>query len=275
MTASGAAGPDPGRPPDLAGAGPPGAAGPTAGTLAAEPDAAGRSGPYPAFRAVAAVLAVFAGLALALLASHSGPPFSSTPAPQGTVQTIAPAPAPTNTGRPVDRGQDQPPPRTFTSLTWLYILVAAGLLFLGGSAIPLFLPRRPRWRWWSLGEGRAAPPRLPRPTAVPRVEQELASVVDTALARLDGGPVGDAIVACWLGLERAAAQVGTPRRAAETSAELTERVLAEHRVSPQTLRRLAALYREARFSRHRLGEEVRDEARELFERVRDELRVTA
>jgi len=235
--------------------------------------AAGRSGRYPAFRAVAAVLAVFAGLALALLASHSGPPFGYTPAPQVAVQTIPPAPV--STRAPVDRSQDQPPPRTYTNLTWVYVLVVAGLLFLGGCAIPLFLPPRPRRRWLSLGGGRAAPPRPPRSMAAPRVvEQELASAVDTALARLDGGPVGDAIVACWLGLERAAAQAGTPRRAAETSAELTERVLAEHRVTPRTLRRLGALYREARFSGHRLGEEVRDEARELFERVRDELRVT-
>jgi hypothetical protein len=218
------------------------------------------------------VLAVFAGLMLALLASRSGPPFSFVPAPQGTLQPISPAPA--ETGRPVDRSQDQPPPRTFTNLIWLYVLVAAGSLLLAGCAIPLLLPARPRRLRLSLGRGRAAPSRPPQATAGPRVERELASAVDAALARLDGGPVGDAIVACWLGLERAAARAGTPRRAAETSAELTERVLAEHQVTAQTLRRLAALYREARFSRHRLGEQARDEARELFERVRDELRVT-
>jgi hypothetical protein len=219
------------------------------------------------------VLAVSAGLALALLASRSGPPFGSAPAgAQGTVRTIPPAPV--DTGRPVDRSQDQPPPRTYANLTWVYVPVAAGILFLCGCAIPLFLPSWPRRRWLSPGRGRAVPP-WPSVAPAPHVEQELASAVDAGLARLDGGPPGDAIVACWLGLERAAARAGTPRHAAETSAELTERVLAEHRVTPQTLRRLAALYREARFSRHRLGEEVRDEARELFERVRDELRVTA
>jgi hypothetical protein len=52
-------------------------------------------------------------------------------------------------------------------------------------------------------------------------------------------------------------------------------VLTEHSVSPDTLRELAALYREARFSAHPLGEQHRTAARRLFEQVRDELRVPA
>jgi hypothetical protein len=99
--------------------------------------------------------------------------------------------------------------------------------------------------------------------------------VELALARLADGPVTDAIVACWVGLEQAAAQAGTQRRPAETSAELTERVLADHQVTPDTLRRLAELYREARFSGHPLGATVREDARILFEQVRTELRAAA
>ena len=57
------------------------------------PDAGGRDAAATGtgLRAAAAVLAVLAALGLALLASRSGPPFA-TPSPQGTAETIPPAP---------------------------------------------------------------------------------------------------------------------------------------------------------------------------------------
>ena len=228
-------------------------------------------GADPRVRVVAAMLVVLAGLGLALLASRSGPPFAATPPPAIGVLTTPPSPTRTS---PAGNEPDspRPSPTRMSQVAWLYVLVAAGLLFLVVAAIPLALPNRPWLRRSLPGLLRPrVPPPLPR--AGPRVEQALVGAVEQALARLDEGLVADAIVACWLGLEEAAARAGTRRRPAETSAELTERVLAEHQVSAQTLRRLAALYREARFSRHVLGDDVRTEARSLFERVRDELRV--
>lgn len=80
------------------------------------------------------------------------------------------------------------------------------------------------------------------------------------------------MVACWVRLEQAAARAGTARHPAQTAAELTARVLAAHRVAPDTLRRLADPYREARSSRHVLDERARDEARAALEQIRQELR---
>lgn len=85
------------------------------------------------------------------------------------------------------------------------------------------------------------------------------------------GEVRDAVIACWVRLEGAAADAGTARRPAETAGELTERVLTAHQVTPETLRRLADLYREARYSAHTLGETQREQARDALEQVRREL----
>ncbi len=224
------------------------------------------------FRAAAAVLAVLTALGLALLASHSGPPLASPAGPRSTVETIRPVPTQTT---PIlyEPADNRPLPRIVSSLAWLYLLIAAAVVFLGLAAIPLMLPARPRL-WRRFRPGFRPPPGPPPVSDRPPVEWALAGAVDAALARLESGPVDDAIVACWLGLEAAAAKAGTQRLPSQTSAELTERVLAEHRVTPQTLRRLAELYREARFSRHTLGEDARADARALFERVRDELLVS-
>src|SRR5262249_52204662 len=227
----------------------------------------------PGFRAAAAVLAVLAGLGLALLASRSGPPFATPPPPIIGVQTSHPLPTRTQPAG----NQSDPAPASLvrtSRVVWRSVLGAAGVLFLAAAAIPLALPNRSRpWR---------SPPGLLRPRVPPPlppagsgVEQALAGAVEQALARLDEGPVADVIVACWLGLEEAAARAGPRRRPAGASAALAGPGPAEHPVSGRTLRRLAALYREARFSRHVLGDDVRTEARSLFERVRNELRVAS
>jgi hypothetical protein len=254
--------------------GPPGPGSSGPGESGAGPsELAGGTGPRTGLRAAAAVLAVLAALGIALVASRSGPPFA-TPGggrPGSAVQTLRPAPARTP---PFEQpSPDQPPPRTLSHLAGLYLLVAAGLMFLGLAAVPLMLPRWPRLRWRQMRRSARAPA-VPLPVTGPAVPQALADVVEVALRRLEGGPVTDAIVACWVGLEEAAARAGTRRLPAQTSAELTERVLAEHRVSPATLRRLAELYREARFSGHRLGDDARADARALFQRVRHELRAS-
>ena len=88
-------------------------------------------------------------------------------------------------------------------------------------------------------------------------EAELAVDADAARLALAEGAPRNAIVACWMQLERDAAAAGMPRAAAETSAEYVERVVAASSVDPGPIGRLAALYREARFSDHELGDEPR------------------
>jgi hypothetical protein len=219
-------------------------------------------------RMVVAALVVLAGLGLALIASRSGKQFIDPP-PATTGITLAPPPAgATNTGQNYD--PNRPPPSDIHPLAGIYILIAAAFLLISLAGIPLVFPQRTH-RWRLRRRQRAW---TPAPEPVRRgAPVLLAEAVEHALATLDTGEVGDAIVGCWVALERAAAAAGTPRLAAETSAELTERVLAEHQVSADTLRQLAALYREARFSGHRLGEPERATARALFEQVRADLRV--
>lgn len=90
--------------------------------------------------------------------------------------------------------------------------------------------------------------------AVPLVPTELLREARDRLRDLETGEPRNAIVAAWLGLETAAAATGLPRLASETSSEYTERVIGVWPVDSERLGDLAALYREARFSVHPLGE---------------------
>ena len=113
-------------------------------------------------------------------------------------------------------------------------------------------------------------------TALPEVpERELAVDVESARVALAGGSPRNAIVACWMQLERDAAAAGLPREAAETSAEYVERVVAASSVDPAPIRELAALYREARFSRHELRDDHRTRALAALNRVEAVLRPSA
>jgi len=59
-----------------------------------------------------------------------------------------------------------------------------------------------------------------------------------------------------------------------TAAELVTAVLRSHRVDRAPLDTLAALYREARFSRHPIGEDERTTARTSLVQVQGDLRRT-
>ena len=96
--------------------------------------------------------------------------------------------------------------------------------------------------------------------AVPLVPTELLEAARQRLRDLESGEPRNAIVAAWLDLEGSAAATGLPRLPSETSTEYTERVIQAWAVDRDRLADLAALYREARFSVHPLGEEHRARA---------------
>lgn len=81
----------------------------------------------------------------------------------------------------------------------------------------------------------------------------------------------NAVVACWVALEEAAASSGLPRDPAETSVEFTSRVLARWQVRQGPLTGLAGLYREARFSRHPVTEEQRERALAALALIHEDL----
>lgn len=109
---------------------------------------------------------------------------------------------------------------------------------------------RPRLRWRRRR-------RAPAFEALPDVADAVAADAEAQIAALSRGTPRNAIVECWLRLERAVDDAGVRRRPSDTSTELTERVLADSLADSRALGELAALYREARFSDHELGEDRR------------------
>lgn len=87
-------------------------------------------------------------------------------------------------------------------------------------------------------------------------------------------PEGDprnAIVACWVAIEDAIERAGIARNPAETSTELTTRVVGLVAIDTTAIQALSGLYREARFSQHDLGEEHRERAIALLTRLARQL----
>lgn len=151
--------------------------------------------------------------------------------------------------------------------------VATVLLLLAATVAVVLLLRRflpVLLAWWAARRRRAAA-LAPVPD-----EEDVADVVVAdaggQLAALEQGLPRNAIVACWMRLEDAAARVGLPRRESETSAEFTRRVIGTHLVGTTAIERLAALYREARFSHHPMTEADRDTARAALETLHQGLR---
>lgn len=103
------------------------------------------------------------------------------------------------------------------------------------------------------------------------VEPDLDLEMTEARRALHEGVPRNAIVACWMQLEAEASWAGLPRLGHETSREYAERVIAEASVDPAPITELAALYREARFSAHEIGESHRAAAVAALERVEQAL----
>jgi hypothetical protein len=101
-----------------------------------------------------------------------------------------------------------------------------------------------------------------------RVREEL-----TALsADLDAWPdPREAVIACYVRMERALAEAGSPRHPTESPLELVRRVLSEQHVPEPDVRRLTDLFTEARFSGHAVTDEMRSAARRSLAAVADSL----
>lgn len=100
---------------------------------------------------------------------------------------------------------------------------------------------------------------------------ELGRAVQADLLSLDEGTPRNAIVATWVRLEQAAERIGFSRQPADTASEFAARALATYAMDRGAIRTLAALYLEARFSRHPLTEEHREQARTCLRRLQDDL----
>lgn len=220
--------------------------------------------------ALATVAVLLAGIVVAgvvVLASASGP---VNPVSEST-RRISPGPVPTftqtqsapsaPTASPARQLEPTEMPAWLKAL-WqavVYLALAAVVVFLGLAIYRIL--RRVR-----------LPQAEPEEAGWERMKSaRLAEAVDTGLAQLDSGTATDAVVACWVALENAAASAGVPRDPSETPAEFTVRVLGVGGISEPQLIRLGELYREARYSTHGSSEQARTEARAALLTLRDEL----
>lgn len=104
--------------------------------------------------------------------------------------------------------------------------------------------------------------------------RELASGAAAQRDLLRSGTPRNAIVEVWNRFETLASNVGATRRPWETSSEFTLRVLEAVDADSSAVSRLAALYREARFSDHELAEEHRAAALAALEVIHAGLTAT-
>ncbi len=220
----------------------------------------------------AAALATGAVLAILLLcwAAAAGPAVLVRDGGLRTRDGSTPPPS----AQPVPSADVDGSQQVSADLTWLgTVLIVGAALFLvvllASGLRALWATRWPRPGRLETGEdGEDGEVGV---VAVEEVRQALRREAGALLAALDQGAPADGIVACWLHLERAVAAAGVRRASFETSTEYAVRVLRRLDLDPRAVAGLAALYREARFSDHRLGEDARAEARSHLRRVAADL----
>ena len=223
-------------------------------------------------RLVTVAVVVLSALTLIALAARSDRAPTLAPKPVIATPTVVGPPA-AGTATPVpDGGQAgpaQPAPVSKPSWpVWLVAILTIVPLLIALAFAPAML--------WISADGTWFSRRRREPAEPVEVDDEvtpppLADAVAEGLRELDQGGPGEGVVACWVQLERAAADAGTHRAAPDTASELVGSLIDRHPVSSGPLLRLADLYREARYSRHQLPESARTEARAALEQLRAEL----
>ena len=123
--------------------------------------------------------------------------------------------------------------------------------------------------WWSDRWRRRARGELREPLLARAIATALDESLDDLRAERDPRR---AVIAAYARLERVLARHGLPRRSSEAPLEYLVRMLADVAVTPVAARRLTALFERAKFSQHEVGVEMKEEAIEALETVRDDLR---
>jgi hypothetical protein len=142
------------------------------------------------------------------------------------------------------------------AFAWVPVSITLGLLALAALGV-----------WWSARVRRRA--RGERGTLL---ADAVADAVDESLddLRAESDP-RRAVIAAYARLERVLAAYGLPRKTSEAPLEYLNRMLAELSVSPAAARRLTDLFERAKFSQHAVGPEMKEQAIDALETVRDNL----
>jgi hypothetical protein len=124
--------------------------------------------------------------------------------------------------------------------------------------------------WWSARTRRRARGELRGRL----LADDFAAAVDDSLDDLRAEPdPRRAVIAAYARLERVLAAYGLPRGASDAPLEYLNRMLALLSVRPQAARKLTVLFERAKFSQHAVGPEMKEQAIEALETVRDDLAV--
>ena len=123
--------------------------------------------------------------------------------------------------------------------------------------------------WWGDRRRRRARGELREPKLAQAIANALDESLDDLRAERDARR---AVIAAYARLERVLARHGLPRRKSEAPLEYLARMLADVAVTPVAARRLTALFERAKFSQHEVGVELKEEAIDALETVRDDLR---
>lgn len=199
------------------------------------------------------------------------PLVSGTATPSEPSLTVPPTVSPPqNTPGPPGAHKDRTPDLHTLALSAPVVLGILALILLA-FLVTAFLARSRRLRRQFEAADDAYAEAVPVDLSAPAQLHEAAE--DQLVALREGTP-RNAIVACWMALERACRDSGLPRDGAETSTEFTARVLGRYATEPRAVTVLAAKYREARFSEHEMTEQDRLEAVAALERIRADLRTT-
>lgn len=147
------------------------------------------------------------------------------------------------------------------------LLVLTAALVFGVALVVLSRLRLVRRRGQLPRRGAVRAPLVPDDPPLDDLAADLPTVLDDAVRTITEGSPRNAIVAAWVRLEGAVHSERFPRRPEETPGELVERALAAYRLDREAIGRLAALYREARFSTHPITDEHRDDASACLSRL--------
>lgn len=210
------------------------------------------------------------GFAVACLAVNAAP--RPNPSPKTQPLLSGPPPTPTLLPQPGDRSEPVRASHFHFNMPWWLVQDVLALLLGVGALLAVLLivrlmPRLERRRRVSPVEE----PVVYAPAGPERLARQVSHALDDTLAAFRRGDRERAIIACWIRLEQIAEEAGFARLGSETSSELAERWLARLPVSRQPLLDLAELYREARYSSHRLAESALVTARSALEQLRREI----
>jgi hypothetical protein len=222
----------------------------------------------------AAVSVVGLGLALLVLATTADRvPLLQLPT-EPSARGVPPGPLATAsaTASPATGSTTAPPVVPF-DLPWvrplvLTVLAIAALVMVAGTVVALVQVARrlweDRWRTPDVQHGLTSEP-LDVDLSAPR--EAVAEAAERMREALRTGTPRNAVVQCWLLLVHSLEQHGVTPHPAQSPTELARHALGQVSTDAGAVAELTALFLEARFSEHPIGEESRRRAEAALQRI--------